>query len=113
MDLQTDKIRKRYDRVAKVYDLLERPMEKMALGKWRKSVFEGLTGRVLEIGIGTGKNIEHYHDAIEVTAIDFSSNMLSKARKRANILGRKIQLLEMDAQRMDFLDNTFDCVIAT
>lgn len=113
MDLETDKIRKRYNRVAKVYDLLERPMEKMALGKWRKSVFEELTGKVLEIGVGTGKNIEYYHDGIEVTAIDFSRGMLNKARKRSNILKKEVELLEMDAQRMDFLDNTFDYVVAT
>lgn len=113
MNRHTDKIRNRYNRVAKVYDLLEGPMEKMALGKWRKSVFEDLKGKVLEIGVGTGKNIEYYHDDIEVTAIDFSPNMLGKAKKRAKELNKQVDCKEMDAQEMDFSDNTFDYVVAT
>ncbi|AOY76475.1 class I SAM-dependent methyltransferase [Clostridium formicaceticum] len=113
MDIQTDKIRKRYNRIAKVYDLLECPMEKMALEKWRKSIFEGSQGKVLEIGVGTGKNIEYYHDNIEVTAIDFSANMLKKAREKAQKLGKQVELREMDAQKMDFPNNSFDYIVAT
>ncbi|AOY77765.1 class I SAM-dependent methyltransferase [Clostridium formicaceticum] len=113
MDINTEKIRKRYDRVACFYDYLEKPMEKMALGKWRKPLFQEMKGKVLEIGVGTGKNIAYYHDAIEVTAIDFSSKMLLRARKRAETLGKNVALREMDAQDMSFASNTFDYVVAT
>ncbi|AKL93989.1 phosphatidylethanolamine N-methyltransferase PmtA [Clostridium aceticum] len=113
MNIQTDRIRKRYNRVAKIYDLLEGPMEKMALGRWRKPIFESLKGKVLEIGVGTGKNIEYYHDDIEVTAIDFSPNMLKKAGEKVQKLGAKVELKEMDAQKMDLPDNSFDYVVAT
>lgn len=113
MDMNTEKIRKRYDRIACFYDYLEKPMEKMALGKWREPLFHEMKGKVLEIGVGTGKNIEYYHDAIEVTAIDFSSKMLLRARNRAKSLRKSVDLREMDAQNMAFSDNTFDYVVAT
>jgi len=81
---KTEKIRRRYDRVAKVYDVFEQPMEAMALKKWRLEVMKGLEGKVLEVGVGTGKNIPYYPDDIDITAIDFSSKMLEKARIKAD-----------------------------
>jgi len=53
---ETEKIKKRYDRISKVYDWLEQPMEWMMFEKWRQEVSESLKGKVLEIGVGTGKN---------------------------------------------------------
>lgn len=113
MDINTERIRKRYDRIAYFYDYLEKPMENMVLGKWRKHLFQEVKGKVLEVGVGTGKNIEHYHDAIEVTAIDFSQKMLLIAEKRAENLGKNVDLRKMDVQCMSFSDDTFDHVIAT
>lgn len=112
MDIN-EKIRKRYDRVSTVYDIFEQPMEMMSLKKWRIEVTKGLNGKVLEVGVGTGKNIPYYPDDIEITAIDFSSKMLSKARDKAQKLNKKVELIQMDAQDMDFSDNTFDMVFTT
>ena len=55
-----EKIRRRYNRAARFYDLLEKPMEIMVLKKWRMEVMKDLEGKVLEVGVGTGKNIEYY-----------------------------------------------------
>jgi ubiquinone/menaquinone biosynthesis C-methylase UbiE/membrane protein YqaA with SNARE-associated domain len=109
----TEKIRKRYDRVAKIYDILEQPMEAMSLKRWRLEVAKDLSGKVLEVGVGTGKNIPYYPDDIDITAIDFSGEMISKAREKAKLLNKKVELLQMDAQQMDFSDNTFDMVFTT
>lgn len=109
----TEKIRKRYDRASKFYDILEQPMEAMSLKKWRLEVVKGLKGKVLEVGVGTGKNIPYYPDDIDITAIDFSYKMLSKAREKAKKLGKKVKLIQMDAQNMDFPNNTFDMVFTT
>jgi len=109
----TEKVRKRYDRISKVYDIFEQPMEIMALKKWREEVAKDLKGKVLEVGVGTGKNIPYYPDDIEVTAIDFSEKMLAKATRKANELNKKVKLIHMDAQNMDFPDNTFDTVFTT
>lgn len=107
------KIMRRYDRVSSIYDIFEAPMELMALKQWRKDLMSELHGRVLEVGVGTGKNIEYYPKGIDIIAIDFSQGMLKRARQRAERLGRQVELLQMDAQSMDFADNTFDTVFAT
>lgn len=113
MNRTTEKIRKRYDRVAKLYDVLEQPMEMMSLKAWRIEVMQELKGKVLEIGVGTGKNIEFYPNGIDITGIDFSPNMLEKAIKKAENLNKKIDLKLMDVQSLDFEDNTFDTIFTT
>lgn len=108
-----EKIRNRYDRVSRVYDLFEQPIEMMALRRYRKDIMKELKGKVLEVGIGTGKNIPYYPDNIDITAIDFSSKMLERARIKATNLNKKVNILLIDAQQMDFPDNTFDSVFTT
>lgn len=113
MSKDTEKIKKRYNRVSKVYDLLEKPMESMTMGKWRGKIIEKIEGeKVLEVGVGTGKNLLHYPEDLEVTGIDFSKDMLAKAREKTKDL-KNINLIEMDAQDMDFEDNTFDTVVTS
>lgn len=56
MDETSEKIRRRYNRAAYFYDLLEKPMEMMALKKWRMERMKYLRGKVLEVGVYTGKN---------------------------------------------------------
>jgi ubiquinone/menaquinone biosynthesis C-methylase UbiE len=113
MNEKTDKIRKKYNRIAGIYDLLESPMEIMALKNWRITLMGHLTGKVLEVGVGTGKNIEYYPEGLNITAIDFSSKMLKRAKNKAEDLNKKVDLLNMDIQKMDFHDSTFDMVYAT
>lgn len=113
MDRKTEVIKKRYDRTSKFYDLIEAPMEVMALKSWRIEVMKLLKGRVLEIGVGTGKNIEYYPKGLNITAIDFSEKMLQKAKIKAAFYDKKVDLRLMDAQHMDFSDNTFDTVFTT
>lgn len=113
MGITTGKIRKRYNRAALFYDLIEGPMEMMALKKWRIEVMKELTGKVLEVGVGTGKNVEYYPDGIDITAIDFSEKMIEKAITKAEIIKKKVQFYIMDAEQMNFQDNSFDVVFAT
>jgi ubiquinone/menaquinone biosynthesis C-methylase UbiE len=113
MDIHSEKIRKRYNRASRFYDILESPMEMMALREWRTDLMKDLRGNVLEVGVGTGKNIEYYPDDINITAIDFSERMLDKAREKANKYNKKVSLLQMDAQDMKFPDNTFDTIFTT
>ena len=109
----TEKIKKRYNRVAKFYDIIENPMEMMALKKWRIDLMKELKGKVLEVGVGTGKNIEHYPINIDITAIDFSEKMIKKAYEKAVKFDKKVKLINMDAQNMDFPDDTFDVIFTT
>ncbi len=107
--------RRAYDRVAACYDLLELPIEWLAFRRWRRRLWQGIRGpRVLELGVGTGKNIPFYPPDVLVTAIDLSPRMLERARRRvARFPNRNVALLEMDAQALAFSDDTFDDVAAT
>lgn len=113
MDKTTEKIRKRYNRTAKIFDLTEAMMEKGKMGQWRAMIWKEARGKVLEVGVGTGKNIQYYPDHVEVTAIDFSEKMLERAKEKAEKLGKKVDLRLMDAQELEFPDETFDTVITT
>lgn len=108
----TEKIKGRYNRISGVFNMMEK-MGDMASEDWRAKAFGQLYGKVLEVGCGTGINFPFYPAGVEVTAIDFSPKMLAYAQK--NLLKTKvpISLVEMDAQKMSFADNSFDCVIDT
>jgi demethylmenaquinone methyltransferase/2-methoxy-6-polyprenyl-1,4-benzoquinol methylase len=110
---ETEKIKKIYDRNSKFYDSLESFFEKNTASKWRKKFLSSLKGNILEVGVGTGKNLEYYSKDAKVTGIDFSQGMLNKAIKKSNKLSKNITLLKMDAQDLKFPDNTFDYVVTT
>lgn len=113
MDRKSDIVRKRYNRSVVFFELTEKMMENGKMGNWRQMVWDQAKGKVLEVGVGTGKNMQFYRDDLEVTAIDFSERMLEKAKERAGKLRLKVNLLQMDAQAMDFPEEAFDTVIAT
>ena len=106
---RTEFVRRRYNRNALFYDRMDR----MVKDDWRRRLTSQAKGRVLEIGIGTGKNLGLYDPAVtrELVGIDLSPGML--ARARAKTASVPVTLLEMDAQRMSFPDASFDTVLAT
>lgn len=109
----TEKIKKRFNRSIWFFEFSERIMDKGKMREWRKNVWKNAKGKVLEVGAGTGVNIKYYPDGLDITAIDFSENMLEKARQRAAILHKDVRLLLMDTQSLDFPDETFDTIVAT
>jgi ubiquinone/menaquinone biosynthesis C-methylase UbiE len=113
-NLNSDLTRKRYDRLAFIYDFLESPMEWFFFASWRARLLGQIVGnRVLEVGVGTGKNIPYYPREVKVTAIDLSPRMMGRAQKRALVLGLEVDFWEMDVQHLAFPDQVFDTVFAT
>ena len=107
-------IRKRYDRLAIFYDFMEAPLERHRFAQWRSRLTDRIAGhRVLEVGVGTGKNLVYYPKDVKITAIDVSYRMLKRARKRASLLGSTVCLQEMDVQQLAFANSSFDTVFAT
>jgi demethylmenaquinone methyltransferase/2-methoxy-6-polyprenyl-1,4-benzoquinol methylase len=101
----------KYNRIAKNYDQIESPIE-LIYRKWRKEAIANLSGRVLEIGVGTGRNLEYYPANCSVTGIDISQGMLDKAQEK--IRNKKnITLRLMDAENLKFPDESFDYVVST
>jgi phosphatidylethanolamine/phosphatidyl-N-methylethanolamine N-methyltransferase len=68
--------------------------------------------RILEVGVGTGLSLPYFRSDAEVTGIDVSTEMLAKAKKRAAVLPQVKAIIEMDAERTDFADSSFDAVLA-
>jgi phosphatidylethanolamine/phosphatidyl-N-methylethanolamine N-methyltransferase len=70
--------------------------------------------RILEVGVGTGLSLPHFRPDSRVTGIDISTEMLAKARSRAERLRlTHVEALHvMDAENLDFPDNSFDAVLA-
>jgi len=106
--------RKRYNRIAFFYDLMDAPLEYLRFASWRPMIRDKIKGsKALEVGVGTGKNLDYYPDGSEITAVDLSPRMLKRAQKRARMLGLDVRILEMDAQCLAFPDSCFDTVFAT
>jgi ubiquinone/menaquinone biosynthesis C-methylase UbiE len=101
-----------YDRVARIYDLYTAPMEAFGGAQARQRLFGRATGRVLELGIGTGLSLKYYPAGVELTGIDISPHMLEHARTRAARLGLNIQLDVADIQDLPYPDHSFDTVTA-
>ena len=111
-DKKTEKIKHRYNRVSKLYDLIEKPIENI-FSKHREKMLIDAYGKVLEVGAGTGKNFQYYPDNVEVIAIDFSPKMVKIASEKAKDNNNIKDVLEMNAENMTFDDSTFDTVVTS
>lgn len=113
-DKATRTARKRFNRIAAFYDLMEGIIEKARFSKLRPLLWSKTEGKdILEVGAGTGKNFPYYPADSEITAIDFSEQMLKRARDKVSRQNVKVHLQQMDVQNLDFADNTFDTVVAS
>jgi phosphatidylethanolamine/phosphatidyl-N-methylethanolamine N-methyltransferase len=102
-----------YRRFARWYDIVYGPV----LQPGRRAAIRALDlqprHRVLEVGVGTGLSLPLYPDDVNVTGVDVSGAMLDKARARVarESLTQVQELREMDGQRLEFADSTFDAVL--
>ena len=109
----TDFVERVYQNIAKVYDYTYGP----TLHPGRIEAIEKMRirpgTRVLEVGVGTGINLGMYPRTAKVTGIDLSSRMLEKAKKRIAEKGlANCDVMEMDATKLTFADNSYDVVYA-
>lgn len=109
----TDRVRAVYDKQAAHYDALIALPERLLFAGGRQWACRHAAGRVLEVGVGTGRNIEFYPPEVELTGLELRPAMLQQARERAARSGRPVQLIVGDAQQLPFPDADFDTVLAT
>jgi len=103
----------RYQRIAPVYDLLDLPFEYGRYRRIRRLLFQGLSGRLLDVGVGTGRNFPFYPPGSQVVGIDISAAMLARAEPRRKSAATEVELRQMDVTRLDIPDRTFDAAVAT
>ena len=77
--------KKRYNRLALFYDQFESPMELFNYSRWRAKLRQYLptNGTILEVGVGTGKNLPFYNKQQRLVAVDVSEKMLLRAKKQS------------------------------
>ena len=106
-------LRAKYNITAMFYDILDYPWERV-YREWRPGLLGDLRGKVLEAGVGTGRNFQYYHQSVELTGVDLSDVMLRKAAKKAKKANCKIELVHDDASVMRQVDsNRYDWIIST
>lgn len=103
-----------YDGGSGLYDPLMELPENLGLGRLRAQTLRGIRGRVLELGIGTGRNIPLYPPSVErLHGIDSDEAMLSRARRRTEKAAFPVELVAGSAEELPFDDQGFDAVSAT
>lgn len=103
----------RYQRIAPLYDFLDGPFERSRYRPLRPKLFDGLSGQLLDAGIGTGRNCEFYPPEAVVTGIDTSPAMLERARTRCPTLAAGGRLYEMDVTALEFPTASFDAAVSS
>ncbi len=88
-------------------------MRQATFEPYRRRVVARASGRVLEIGVGSGLNLPLYEAATHVIGLDPSTRLLSMARAAAGELGRSIELLEGSAEAIPLPGHSVDTVVST
>jgi phosphatidylethanolamine/phosphatidyl-N-methylethanolamine N-methyltransferase len=113
LDFDRESVEQAYDRWAPIYDLVFGGV----FSKGRDAAIQAtnkIGGRVLEVGVGTGISLPLYSSNVRIFGTDISEAMLKKAKQR--VAGSRLKNIEglamMDAEKLEFPDNSFDVVMA-
>jgi ubiquinone/menaquinone biosynthesis C-methylase UbiE len=106
-------VREIYDELGQKYDVWTLLPDRLFLDRWRRELLANARGEVLEVAVGTGKNLAFYPEACRVTGLDFSRAMLDEASRRARALHRPFTPREGDVTALPFADASFDTVTCT
>jgi ubiquinone/menaquinone biosynthesis C-methylase UbiE len=110
---ETERVRRLQDKEAPRYDRQMGFFDRVLFEGGREWACSRAQGQVLEIAVGTGRNLSYHRDDVTLTGIELSPEMLAIAKQRAEALGREVDLRLGDAQALDFPDASFDSVVCT
>jgi ubiquinone/menaquinone biosynthesis C-methylase UbiE len=106
-------ISRKYDRFARWYDWLEGIPDFLGVSKLRRRLLGRASGKVLEVAVGTGKNLTYYPRDCPIIAVDLSKEMLNVGRERATKLSMDVSFVLADAEALPFSDQSFDTVVSS
>jgi ubiquinone/menaquinone biosynthesis C-methylase UbiE len=95
------------------YDSFLKGTERAGLADHRATLLRGVSGRVLEIGGGTGLNLPHYPADVDLTVTEPEGPMIARLRRRAQELRPDALVLRAAAEELPFDDDSFDAVVTT
>ncbi|MEK6776575.1 MAG: methyltransferase domain-containing protein [bacterium] len=105
-------LKTKYNIVAFFYDILDYPWERQ-YRFWRPKLLNDVRNRVLEMGVGTGRNLKYYHPTVQLTGIDISEQMLFRAERRSKTAACSIGLYKEDATVMALIPSShYDWLIS-
>ena len=110
---ETERVRALQNKEAPRYDRQMNFFDRVLFGGGREWACSRVEGEVLEIAIGTGRNLPLHRPDVTLTGIELAPEMLAIAKQRALALGREADLRVGDAQALDFPNERFDSVLCT
>lgn len=99
---------------SRLYDPVMEIPERLGLRRLRREVLRDVRGRVLELGVGTGRNVPLYPEGVDsLTGIDPDESMVEQAEERALRAPFPVRLLPVAAEELPFETASFDAVTGT
>lgn len=108
--MKNERLIRKFDKQARLYEIRRRKQTERI---WREKLMRDVTGRVLEVAVGAGANFPYYPQGIELTAADFSPEMLRKAKIAAEEHGIQAAFILSDIESLSFPDHSFDTIVST
>lgn len=108
---ETERVRRIMDKEAPRYDRQMNFFDRALFTGGREWLIGGVEGEVLEIAVGSGRNLPLYAQDTKLTAIELSPEMLKLARERADEAPAEVDLRIGDAQALELPDESFDTVV--
>ena len=100
--------REKWDAAARGFDFVNSHGPEKRWGPVKRELYSHMRGKVFFLAVGTGLDIQSFPPGQDIVGIDISPRMLEKAAPRAAAYNGQMELREMDAQNLDFPDNSFD-----
>jgi ubiquinone/menaquinone biosynthesis C-methylase UbiE len=100
--------------MAALYDPAVRKIDEAGLAEQRRALLAQASGRTIEIGAGTGRNVEHYPSGVtELVLTEPERQMAKRLRRKVEKAGRDASVVEAPGERLPFEDGSFDTAVAT
>jgi len=108
------KLQSAYDKIADQYEKkIWFDQHVLGVARLRKKLLSKANGKILEVACGTGQNLPLFAPNSEITAVDLSPKMLEFARANAIKFGLNVNFAVMNAEKLEFADESFDTVVST